>query len=148
MDWMRLFFGRSKAEGTVSSEIHPHPITIAKGRGYTTNIVGEANYQSALAKIAGPKTQAGKKFEAIAELTFDDRNTHDPNAISVSVNGQIVGFIDRGEAEAMRASIRTLNPERARMRCHAKIVGGWRSDDGDEGHYGVKLAISNPMRRQ
>jgi hypothetical protein len=39
-----------------------------------------------------------------------------------------------------------LNLENRPVMCDAKIVGGWDRGDGDEGHYGVTLSLSKPLR--
>lgn len=121
-------------------------VMIARGRGYTFNIVGESQFQDVLAQIAGPKTPDGAKAEKTAQIVDDDDNEHDENAIAVLIRGKVVGFIPRPVAASMRADLARINPTGRPVTCYAKIVGGWRSADGNEGHYGVRLSISNPMR--
>ena len=120
-------------------------VMIARGRGYTFNIVGESQFQDVLAQIAGPKTPDGAKAERTAQIVDDD-NEHDENAIAVLIGGKVVGFIPRAVAASMRADLARINPAGHPITCRAKITGGWRDADGHEGHYGVKLSISNPIR--
>jgi hypothetical protein len=122
------------------------PVMIAKGRGYTFNIVGESQFQDVLAQIAGPKTPDGAKVEKTAQIVDDDDNEHDESAIAVLIGGRVVGFIPRAVAASMRADLARINPAGHPITCHAKVVGGWRDADGHEAHYGVKLSISNPIR--
>jgi hypothetical protein len=122
------------------------PVHIAPGRGYTTPIVGESHYQEVLDEIVGGKCEQGCKFDVTAQLVFDTGNSHDPNAIGVLISGKVVGFISREGTASMRAEILRVNTQERPITCDARIVGGWRYDDGDEGSYGVKLSISKPMR--
>jgi hypothetical protein len=136
--WLRGIFGsRDDAEP---------PVKIAKGRGYTFNIVGESQFQDVLDDLAGPKTVQGTKVDWTAELIVDDANEHDEDAIAVLIAGKVVGFVPRDEAASTRADLDLINPAGRAVTCYARIVGGWRTEDGDEGSYGVKLSISKPMR--
>jgi len=142
MDWLRAALaGSARAEAAM-------PLMLAKGRGFTFEIVGESHYQNAIAKVAGPKSSAGCKVETTAQLVFNDGNAHDLNAIGVLLDGRVAGFVPRDQAAAMRAAILRINPDERPVICRAKIVGGWLSDDGDEGAYGVKLSLAQPLKTQ
>lgn len=122
------------------------PIRIAPSRGFTFDVVGEAHYQDRLDRICGGKCEDGYNDETTAQLVLISDNEHDPNAIGVMIEGEPVGFVPREEAERLRAEILKLNPSQRPVICSAKIVGGWDRGDGDEGHYGVKLSLSKPLR--
>lgn len=142
MSLVQWIFSRVGFRATGTS----HVARIAKGRGYTFEIVGESQYQSALDQIAGPKTPQGASLECVAELVPDDRNEHDAEAIAVRIRGQIVGFVPRKTASDLRVELARINPIGGSVGCYAKIGGGWRADDGDEGSYGVKISLSKPIR--
>ena len=109
-------------------------------------IVGEAIYQAALDAICGGKCEDGHQLSCVAQLCFQEDNPHDRNAIVVLISGTVVGYIPRDLALGMRSSILKLNPDERPVTCDARVVGGWLRGDDDEGHYGVRLSLSNPLR--
>ena len=125
---------------------HPPPVHLARGRGFTFEIVGEGNYQDALDLVCGGKCEDGHKLSTTAQLVFQEDNPHDPNAIAVLIDRRVVGYIPRDLAPGMRSDILRLNPEERPVTCEAKVVGGWLRYGGDEGHYGVKLSLAEPLR--
>lgn len=124
----------------------PQPMHLAPGRGFTFELVGESHYQETLDAICGGKCDGGHKLQIIVQLCFQEDNPHDPNAIVVLVNRKAIGYVPRGIAAGMRSELLKLNPDERPVTCDAKIVGGWRRGDDDEGHYGVKLSLSQPLR--
>lgn len=149
MDW--LFGPTREGEKDVSAEIRDRSadfVEIAPGRGFTFDVVGEANYQDALDDICGGKCEEGHDIKCDAELYLDDLNEHDPNAVAVKIGGETVGYIPRDLAPEIRAQLRALNADGKRVRCSAKVTGGWYRSKRDQGHYGVKLSLSKPMRLQ
>ena len=62
------------------------------------------------------------------------------------IEAKHVGHIPRELAAQLRADIIRINPDMLPVMCKAKIVGGWDRGGGDEGHYGVKLSLSSPLR--
>jgi hypothetical protein len=118
-------------------------IQLASGRGFTFDIVGESRFQAALSRVCGGKIAEGHKHEATAELRFE-QNPSDPSAIAVDIAGKQVGWIPSPANAEIRREIAALTPTGS-ANCKAKIVGGW-SKDGDEGHFGVKLSLSRPLK--
>lgn len=119
------------------------PRRAIEGTGnYPQEIVGESNYQKALDRIAGGKSEDGHELSVTAELILDDRNPHDNQAVRVQVDGNIVGYLSKQDARNYRRWLRDQEaPARVIVECQALIVGGWRRGSGDEGHYGVRLDI-------
>lgn len=102
---------------------------------YNYDIVGEQSYQKNLKKIAGPKEQLSKFYKCVAKVTSEPSNKYDKDAIKVEINGLLVGYLNRSEAQK-------LSGKNINKTVLAVINGGW--NDGDsEGSYGVKLAINN-----
>jgi hypothetical protein len=122
------------------------PVHLARGRGFTFEIVGEASYQEALDAICGGKCEEGHRLRCTAQLCFQEDNPHDSNAIVVLIGGNVVGYIPRDIAPPMRSAILRLNPDERPVTCEAQIVGGWMREEKDEGHYGVRLNLSKPLR--
>lgn len=109
-------------------------------------IVGEASYQEALDTICGGRCEDGHEFATTASLRREPNNPHDPNAIAVVIDGKKVGYIPRAKA-IKAASIMDADRKRCEAAtCPALIVGGWIDEDGDHGHYGVRLALAWPPR--
>lgn len=118
------------------------PIVRLTGNGdYELDAVGESNYQKALLKIIGGKTEEGHHMEVEAILIQDDCNPYDNKAIAVSIEGEIVGYLSREHARQFRKLMAEAGGARSPAVCDALIVGGWNRGGGDEGHFGVRLDL-------
>lgn len=108
------------------------------GRGWTTEVVGEASYQPSIA--ASYRKHGGKAsdLKVTARLVFDNANPHDGNAIAVTIDGGKVGYLPRAAAAAFRETMQQGGE------CSAKITGGHQLADGNTAHYGVKLNLKWP----
>ena len=127
-------FGRKKKE--------PEQLVEIDGAGdFEMDIVGESYYQDALNKITGGKTKGGHRMEVHAILLHNDENPHDNKAIAVTIEGELVGHLDRFLARYFRKRMIEAGFEGHPAVCKALIVGGWDRGGGDEGHYGVKLDL-------
>lgn len=122
------------------------PVHLAGGRGYTFEVVGESHRQDALNAICGGKCEDGHDIKVTAQLIIIEGNPHDPNAVGVFVDSQMVGYVPRDVASLIRSELMRLSPDERPVTCDARIVGGWDRGDGDEGHYGIKLSLSNPLK--
>lgn len=103
------------------------------------NAVGESNYQSALRRICGGHSRYGHELEMDALLEREPHNPHDSNAVAVTINGERVGYLPR--EQAARVATQMAEDGFNRAGCRAKIVGGWRTNQYDEGNFGVRLAV-------
>jgi HIRAN domain len=65
--------------------------------------VGESNYQEALSHICGSSRWEDVRFDCIAALVREPSNPYDSNAISVQVDGQLVGYLSREDASCTGA---------------------------------------------
>ena len=122
------------------------PVHLARGDGYTFEAAGESHRQEVLDAICGGKCEEGHNLEVTAQLLLIEGNPYDPNAVGVFVNSQLVGYVPRHVAPHMRAEILRLSPDERPVTCDAQIVGGWDRGHGAEGHYGIRLSLSNPLR--
>lgn len=93
------------------------PSKARRSGDYSTEIVGESNYQPALRKIAG---KGEVRHECIARIYLEDDNPHDDKAVRIDIDGQTVGYLPRAAARAYRKK----GADRAT--CGALIVGGGR----------------------
>src|SRR5690606_34487798 len=71
---------------------------VPPGGRFRVEIVGEAHYQPALARLAGKKTVDGVSVYKAAVLIPEAGNRHDRNAVSVRIGGVTVGYLSREQA--------------------------------------------------
>ena len=140
MGFLNRLFGSSENQMPAERDV----VHVAAGRGFTFDVVGESEFQRALSKICGGKKAGGHKHEATAHLRFA-ANPHDPNAIAVDIAGKQVGWIPSALTPEIRREIVAVSST-GNVACKAKIVGGWNEEDS-EGHFGVKLSLSRPLKR-
>ncbi len=128
-----------KLFGTKKNDL---PIARLSGNGeYELEAVGESNYQKALIKITGGKTEHGHEMEIEAVLIHDNNNPYDNKAIAVSVDGDIVGYLSKKHARQFRKLMADAGGPGSPAVCDALIVGGWDRGGGNEGHFGVRLDL-------
>lgn len=106
----------------------------------TLEVVGESHYQDALWRIVGGQSRDPVRFETYAVLVPDPANPHDPNAIEVRVDSELVGYLSREDAAAYRPGLLRLMEMSANqlVALHAAIVGGGPRPGGI-GYLGVFL---------
>lgn len=152
MSLFSMIFGRKRAardEPTTEpsrSGRHTSAETAVAWRegSYPMEVVGESHYQDALIAICGRHTRHGIEIDLEATIVLDPTNAHDPNAVSVKINDRPVGYLPREQAARVSRQMRDEDIQRAR--CRARVRGGWRTNQYDEGHYGVMLAIPRSGR--
>jgi collagen type III alpha len=82
----------------------------------------------------------------VADLTPEPTNPYDKNAVVVTVAGEKVGYLSRDEAPRYLEALREAGFDGQSAKVAAKIVGGWRTNQHDAGHFGVKLAMPWPVK--
>jgi hypothetical protein len=106
-------------------------------------VVGESNYQRALAEAAGGRA-AGPDFEdqvpVQAVLVPEPDNQYDSNAVRVDIRGHTVGYLARETALAYQPVLGWLRRRGELGWCPARIAGGPHLDYG----YGVYLYLAEP----
>jgi hypothetical protein len=119
-------------------------IPFIRGREhFQVNVAGESFYPDSFAALVGARTRDGIAFPARAQLTLDDANPHDRNAVKVTVDGYQVGHLPREAAKAFRRTVRYGElAEHEVFECAALINGGWDRGGGDTGNFGVRLDLS------
>lgn len=102
-------------------------------------IVGEASYQDALWAICNGSVGDRIRHQVVAVLVPEPHNPHDPCAVAVHVDGNVVGYFCRGDAVSYGPGLHALM-----ARCggfvalRGVIVGGGYYPDGP-GRLGVWL---------
>jgi hypothetical protein len=119
-------------------------IPFIKGQDrFQVNVAGESFYPDSFAALCGARTRDGIAFPARAQLTLDDQNVHDKNAVTVVIDGHQVGHLPREAARAFRRTVRYGDlAVHETFECAALINGGWDRGGGDAGHFGVKLDLA------
>ena len=107
---------------------------------YRFDIVGESNYQAALASIAGAPKSFGAQHFCTAVIDRELSNPYDKYACVVTINTKKVGYVSRSDNQAL---IEALSEAGFPKTVPALIVGGWENESSS-GNYGVKLNISLP----
>ena len=108
-------------------------------KGFPLDAVGESHYQDALERICGGHNRDGHYFEVEAVMRREPANPHDPNAVSVWIEREIVGYLARDQAARVSGQMAEDGIDEAA--CEAQVVDGWRTNQYDEGHFGVRLAV-------
>jgi hypothetical protein len=76
------------------------PIDLWGQRGWHgQEVAGESNYASAIRKALGNHTgRDWVEVTTVAQLVPEPNNRHDPNAVQVLINGDVVGYLPREDA--------------------------------------------------
>jgi hypothetical protein len=106
------------------------------------NVVGTSHYQSALAQISGRERDEEIRFETTATLVPEPDNQHDPNAIAVHVNDQLVGYLSRDENPRWQELVKKLATHDHVAAAEAMIAG--RGPGGGTTNLGVFLRLPTP----
>jgi tetratricopeptide (TPR) repeat protein len=102
-------------------------------------VVGESNYQAALWASCGGTSPDRVRHRITAVLVPEPENIHDQNAIAVSIDGRVVGYLDRQTAALYCRAVNRLMVEHdAWIALEGVIVGGGLRADGP-GRLGVWL---------
>ena len=110
--------------------------------GREIEVVGtaEKHRQQALEQAAGGRTPEGVKVEVVVALVPQ------LNAVTVVLNGQVVGFLAPRAATSYRTIIRRLLTEARVGQCRAVIVGGWDRGRSDRGAFAIWLDLATPAK--
>jgi hypothetical protein len=124
---LRRIFG-----GSPPARLRPGAViqaTIFQG-SETLEVVGESNYQDSLWTIVGGFRRDRVRHDCDAVLVPEPDNQYDRNAISVLVEGRLVGYLSREDAEVYLCGLKRLMEtcDTGHVALEGQIVGG-----GDRG---------------
>jgi hypothetical protein len=60
-------------------------------------VVGTSHYQDALLRLTGRQADEQVRVDKIAVFAPEPDNPHDPNAIAIHIDGELVGYLSRDE---------------------------------------------------
>lgn len=94
-----------------------------------TEVAGEAHHRSEIRAVLGRDLRRGSEVEldnVPVHLVPEPDNPYDPNAVSVRVNGLVVGYLDRDTAARYRQPIRRIAASGLTATTTARL---WARDD-------------------
>jgi len=106
--------------------------------------VGEIHYQPALVRLCGGHSRHGHERTCRARLTPEPTNAYDAKAHRVIIDGAHVGYVPREHAARFAEASAAVGRPGAAIEVAAVIRGGWRTNQHDEGGFGVRLGA--PLR--
>ena len=150
MRFLKALFGRGSSRGAGPAtrpsdpkDLEPIRRASPPAPGLATpkarDVVGESNYQDALKRIAGGYRRESQALVTTAIIALDPENRFDPNAVRVEIDGETVGYLPAAEAKRVGGFMRDQGVEVATV--EAQVRGGWRTNQYDKGHFGVRLKI-------
>lgn len=104
--------------------------------------VGEASYQDTLRALCGSHRWEEVRCEVTAVLVPDPGNRYDPNAVMVQVDGQLVGYLSRGDAIDYGEAVEAFALKDHVIVCRAKICG--RGPGSETSNLGIFLELPDP----
>ena len=104
--------------------------------------VGESNYQHTLRSACGSVRWEDVAYDCLAVLVPQPSNRHDPNAVMVQVDGQLVGYLSRGDAADYGPAFQTAAAMGKVIACEARIAG--RGPGSDTDNLGIFLHLPGP----
>lgn len=122
---------------------------VVQGDGHCgMRVAGTSHHQSELETLAGGRTSESAHQKCTALLLPEPDNPYDPDAVAVYIvaNGAKtgIGYLPHDIAPLFNQSLSVEGFSAAG--CQAKIVGGWHSEDGDDGYFGVRLDAVLPFQ--
>lgn len=132
-----------KPEGSTAKKAASSPREFHwEGKGdFDFPVVGESNYQRALAKFAGVHGKERARAKVCASLFLEDSNRYDPQAVAIQVESVTVGYLSREDARSYRRRLGQKGLTGVNATCDALIVGGGKNPKGETLFYGIQLDI-------
>ena len=120
-------------------------IPIITGPGdFDIQVVGQRRRQAELVRICGPHCSAGYDLIVRAQLSLNEQNEFDSKAVSVRVDGGLVGYLPMDIALDFRRAVIAGELEGyTTFECGAAIRGG--RDRGNEGTDEFRISLDLPQ---
>lgn len=141
---MFLYYGNRRNESLRKTSAGSTPNTGSHEDDTTqVDIAGESFYQESFIKLFGPYKEDGYHLTTNAVLEREPENRHDSNAIKCSINGFLVGHVNRGDAEIVAANMDSAGLKAITVTCN--VAGGWKRGNKDTGMFGAKAEIPSRL---
>ena len=120
---------------------------LIRGQGSMVfDIVGESFHASAIASLVGGFPRRDSEVEAVhvAQIVPEPNNPHEKNALSIRINGMVVGYISRDEVAAYRKAILRIVESGYDPTLLARV---WARGESRTALFGsVRIALGHPDR--
>jgi hypothetical protein len=100
-------------------------------------------YLAVFERALGTRTEEGIQADVVVELVADHGNPYDPNAVAVTLNGEVCGYLPRVAAPLLGPIMAAAAARGMRVFCNARVQGGWSRKE-DSGDFGVVLDLASP----
>lgn len=132
---------RKQAAGDMSEPIGREACAYIAGDGeYDIEVDGTSEFQETLEWLARGLGEEPTDYECTAVLVPDVDDPDDPDAISVMVLGQLVGYLPPDSGERMLRAMESWKFDYAK--CEAVIGGGWYRNKDDRGDFQIWLDVN------
>jgi hypothetical protein len=111
--------------------------------GELVQVVGESFHQTAISSVSGREGVEAVAFDCIAALVAEPDNLHDPNAIGVQIEAQIVGHLSREDAILYHPLVDAAARLGVVIACNARIAAR-EPDEATTTNAGVFLHLPSP----
>lgn len=121
-----------------------------KDSWHNFDVVGEAYREAQIVAAVGRRPKLDEEIEEVleAQLVPEPDNPHDANAVSVRVNGQVVGYLDRDAALVYRPNIHRIAASgmvaTTTARIWAVVRESWEDDQGARFFANVRVFLPEP----
>ncbi len=123
----------------------PETPTLAPDR--SVDVVGESAHQDELlALTGGRRTRSGAHRRVVARLEPVDDNPFDDQAVAVTIEDHLVGFLPLPAAALYRPLVEEAIGRSGAAACLAEIRGGWERSPSDVGRFGVVVLLPDAGR--
>jgi len=103
---------------------------------FNVRVVGTSYRQSELATVAKRFDSSAPQHRLVAVLRCEPNNPHDPNAVSVDIDGVSIGYLPKEFAEVVAPILASDT-----FWCDAMLTGGHQTHRG-RAYYGLMLAVA------
>src|SRR6266699_2899069 len=98
-----------RREASVSTQHEAAAVSVSLLGGQDDlEVVGELAYQDALWRLSGGTLGDRIRLQIVAVLVPEPTNPYDANAISVQIDGQVIGYLSRATAQEYLAGLQRL----------------------------------------
>ncbi|MGD9966077.1 MAG: HIRAN domain-containing protein [Hyphomonadaceae bacterium] len=108
---------------------------------FAIDVVGVSRRQDVLAAVVERQWRGGRAVTVDAVLVLENSNPHDANAVRVEIDGALVGYLSRENARRYRGDLAAAAMPGATVRCKARVRGGFETEMGERGYFGVRLDL-------
>lgn len=111
--------------------------------GELVQVVGESFHQAAISSVSGRRGEEAVSFDCVAVLVPEPDGRHDPNAIGVQIEAQVVGHLSREDAILYHPLVDAAARLGVVIACNTRIAAH-DPDEATTSNAGVFLHLPSP----